>query len=251
MSPPTLETTHLLRIRLLGDFELRLGETSLPPLESSRLESLLAYLLLHRNGPQSRQHLAFLLWPDSTDAQARTNLRPLVYTLRHTLPDIDKFLEVTPRTLRWRTEAPFWLDVAAFDHALARSERADVSEALAALRDAVALYAGDLLEGCYEEWILAEREHFRQRYLVALGHLSTLHEEHGNYTDAIVYAERLLLHDPLPEEVYRRLIRLHDARGDRARALRAYHVCEATLERELGVEPSPATCSVYEALLPI
>ena len=45
-------------------------------------------------------------------------------------------------------------------------------------------------------------------------------------------------------------MRLHDARGDRARALRAYHVCAATLERELGIEPSAATREAYEALLP-
>ena len=45
-------------------------------------------------------------------------------------------------------------------------------------------------------------------------------------------------------------MRLHDARGNRARALRVYHDCAATLERELGVEPSAATREVYDALLP-
>ena len=60
----------------------------------------------------------------------------------------------------------------------------------------------------------------------------------------------LLRHDPLREESHRRLMRLHDARGDRARALRAYHACAAALERELGVEPSPATRAAYESLLP-
>ena len=43
---------------------------------------------------------------------------------------------------------------------------------------------------------------------------------------------------------------LHDARGDRARALRVYHACAATLERELGVEPSAPTRQLYDALLP-
>lgn len=46
-------------------------------------------------------------------------------------------------------------------------------------------------------------------------------------------------------------MRLHDARGDRARALRAYHACAATLERELNVAPSAATRRAYEALLPV
>ncbi|GIW04091.1 MAG: hypothetical protein KatS3mg059_0711 [Thermomicrobiales bacterium] len=249
-SPPPGEEPAL-SIRLLGGFALRRGAAALPPLESARLASLLAYLLLHCDVPQARQHLAYVLWPDSTDSQARTNLRHLLHTLRHALPDIDTFLEVTPRTLRWRAEASFWLDVIAFDHAIARSEQANISEALAALRHAVALYTGDLLEGWYDEWLLGEREHYRQRYLAALERLTTLLEASGDYGDAIVYAERLLQHDPLREETYQLLMRLYDARGDRARALRVYHACSATLEHELGVEPSPATRAVYEALLPV
>ena len=45
-------------------------------------------------------------------------------------------------------------------------------------------------------------------------------------------------------------MRLHDAGGDRARALRTYHACAAALERDLGVEPSAPTREAYEALLP-
>jgi DNA-binding SARP family transcriptional activator len=55
-----------LRVRLLGPMDLRAGERQLPPLESARAESLLAYLL-HRDAPQPRQRLAFLLWPGSTE----------------------------------------------------------------------------------------------------------------------------------------------------------------------------------------
>ena len=43
-----------LRIRLLGEFDLRLGEEPVPPLGSARAESLVAYLLLHRDAPQPR-----------------------------------------------------------------------------------------------------------------------------------------------------------------------------------------------------
>jgi hypothetical protein len=46
-----------LRVRLLGGLELRLDGRRLPPLESARAESLLAYLLLHREAPQPRQRL--------------------------------------------------------------------------------------------------------------------------------------------------------------------------------------------------
>jgi hypothetical protein len=59
-------------------------------------------LLLHRDAPQPRQRLAFRLWPDSTEQQAQTNLRKVLHTLRHALPEADRWLDVGPRTLQWR-----------------------------------------------------------------------------------------------------------------------------------------------------
>jgi DNA-binding SARP family transcriptional activator len=240
-------------IRLLGQFDFRVGGQALAPLESARAESLLAYLLLHRDAPQSRQRLAFLLWPDSTEAQARTNLRHVLHTLRRRLPDPDRYLEITPRTLRWRPEAPYWLDVAAFEGLLAPAgvdpAPGDGKDRRRALREAVEIYTGELLAGCYDEWLLADRDRLRHRQLDALAELAGLYEAGGDVVEAISYAERLLRGDPLREQTYRALMRLHDARGDRARALRVYHVCSSTLERELGVEPSAATQGAYAALL--
>jgi DNA-binding SARP family transcriptional activator len=246
------EAQPVLRVRLLGEFDLRVDGSPLPPLESARAESLLAYLLLHREAPQLRQHLAFVLWPDSTEAQARTNLRHVLHNLRRALPDPDRYLEASSRTLGWRPDASVWLDVAAFAEAVARAEReaGAADGGLAALRAAVDLYAGDLLEGRYDEWLLGERERLRQRYLETLERLTALLEARGDHAEAILAAERLLRHDPLREETYRLLMRLHDLRGDRARALHVYHVCATTLERELGVEPSEASRAAYEALLP-
>jgi tetratricopeptide (TPR) repeat protein len=55
-----------LHIHLLGDFMLVSGETPVTTVTVPRVQSLLAYLVLHRSAPQDRSHLAFLLWPDST-----------------------------------------------------------------------------------------------------------------------------------------------------------------------------------------
>ena len=125
--------------------DIRRGDVPVPALDSARAESLLAYLLIHRDAPQPRQRLAFLLWPDSTEPQARTNLRKVLHNLRRALPDADRFLEITPRTLQWRPAAPWWLDLAAFEDALARADAGD--EQLDALREAVDAYTGDLVAG--------------------------------------------------------------------------------------------------------
>ncbi|MFL5801098.1 MAG: ATP-binding protein, partial [Roseiflexaceae bacterium] len=108
---------------------------------------------------------------------------------------------------------------------------------------------GDLLPGWYDDWVLVERERLRHVFLAALERLVLLLEQQQDYGAAINYAQRLLRHDPLHETTYQHLMRLHALSGDRASALRVYHTCATLLERELAVEPSPATCAVYEHLV--
>ncbi len=227
----------MLQLRLLGTFEVRVDGTPVP-LTSTRAQSLLAHLALRRGAPQRRDRVAFLLWPDSTGGQARTNLRHVLHTLRASVPDADRYLHATPQTLALRD---FSSDVAVFDAAVAEDDR---------LAEAVELYAGDLLDGCYDDWVTAERDEYRHRAAGALARLVPLLEERGELDAALRHAARARALDPVAEAPYRWLMRLHDAQGDRARAVRVYHECVATLEDELGVQPSPETQALYAALLP-
>ena len=240
-----------LQIRLFGGLALSLDGVALTPSDSGRTARLLAYLLVHRQTPVAREQLAFLLWPDSSESQARTNLRHVLHTLRRTLPDADRYLAITAHTLQWRPDAPYWLDVAAFNALAAAAEtRAAEDDDLATLQDAITIYTGDLLDGWYDDWVLAERERLHQQYQKLLTQLIACLEEGGDLVEAMRHAERLLQQDPLNESSYRLLMRLYAAHGDRARAVRIYHVCVTTLQRELDVEPSPTTRSAYESLLP-
>ncbi len=246
----------ILHIYLLGDFLLVLGDTPVTRVTVPRLQSLLAYLVLHRSAPLNRSHLAFLMWPDSTEAQAHTNLRKLLYQLRQAFPDIDHFLQSNNRSLRWlpaNADASWTLDVLDVEQALAQAELAEQAQDTTALRQAfeqvMSLYRGDLLSSCYDEWILPERDLWREVFLQTAQRLITLLEQERDYDGAITAAQRILRQDPLHEATYRQLMRLHALRGDRATALRVYHTGVTVLERELGTEPSEVTRAVYEALL--
>ena len=83
---PIFPTLH---IRMLGTFIIASDRVPLTGIDMPRLQSLLAYLVQHHGVPQSRTRLASLLWPDSTEEQAHTNLRNLLYKLRQALPDSD------------------------------------------------------------------------------------------------------------------------------------------------------------------
>ncbi len=242
-----------LELRLFGDFFVAYGGKPVSSISTSRLQSLLAYLLLHRGAPQARHHLAYVLWPDSTDTQALTNLRNLLYRLRRALPDADRFLHVDDQTLQWRADAPFTFDVVDFENAITRAKQAtqvgDTGTLRSALEKAVGLYQGDLLPSCYDDWIIIERERLRQAYAGALEQLILALEEQRDYNAAIEYAQQSLRHEPLHEATYRSLMRLHALTGDRAGALRVYHTCGTVLERELSVAPSSLTRELYEQLL--
>ena len=243
-----------LKVQLLGDFRLTYGGEAVREIDTPRLQSLLAFLLLHRGAPQSRRRVAYLFWPDSGESQALTNLRNLLFRLRHGLPDADHFLEADRKTLRWIEDASLKLDVAQFERALRKAEAAaasggDGTEELEALERAVELYSGDLLPSCYDDWIETDRQRLRQAYGRSLVRIVDLLEAVRKYGDAIQAAERLVRHDPLREVSYRRLMELQALIGDRAGALRTYHRCASVLEDELGVEPSAVTREVYERLL--
>lgn len=237
-------------IQLLGGFQITEKQQPATGFTNTRLQSVLAYLILSRNAPQARQQLAYLFWPDSTDSQARTNLRNILHLLRNNLPNVENTVAIDARTVQWRQDAPITVDIIEFDNALSLANDAhDEIVQRQALERAVAHYTGDLLPGCYDDWILSVREEWQQRYISAVEQLIDLLERQREYRTALDHAQRLLQYDPLLETTYGRLMQLHAALGDRAAALRVYHLCRTTLDRELGVEPSPTTQAIYERLL--
>lgn len=235
-----------LDIKLLGGFSLNYGDQPIVGINTLRSQVLLSYLVLHRHTPQLRSSLAFHLWANSTDTQARTNLRKELYNLRQNLPDADQFLRIEPKTLQWSSTAPFTLDVMAFETAVKAAEHDAIQSQL---EQAIELYRGDLLPSCEDEWIIPERDRLQQLYVRALEQLIERFKEQQNYRLALNHAQQLLRFDPLNESTYCTLMRLHHLSGDRANAIQVYHRCMTVLREELGVDPSPTTRKLYEQLL--
>jgi DNA-binding SARP family transcriptional activator len=242
-----------LHVHLLGDFRLVYAGKLVTTVVQARLQALLAYLLLHRDSPQLRQRMAFLFWPDSAEPQARTNLRQLLHHLRRAWPVAHEFVQTETHTVLWRKDAAYTLDVAEFEgdlvQAVAAAKEGHLAAERMALESAVEHYSGELLPGCYDDWILPERERLHQGFFRALERLTLILEEQREYASTIGHSERLLRHDPLHETTYRRLMRLHALNGDRAGALRVYHACATVLQSELDVEPNADTQEAYQRLL--
>jgi len=85
---------------------------------SSKTLALLTLLVLYAGRPQTRQRVAAALWPNSTDAQALTNLRRELHHLRQIVGDTGS-LEITARHLCWRDSETCRVDVRLFEQPVA------------------------------------------------------------------------------------------------------------------------------------
>ena len=226
-----------LEVRLLGVVEIILNGRRLRAFNSLRMQRSLALIAIRRD-LQHRSRLAFELWPDSDERQARTNLRKLLHDFRHSLPDIGEVVEIDNEIVRWIPTGPSEVDVLRFRDAIAVGD----------LELAARLYSGDLLPACYDDWVLRERAKLRAEAYGAFVRLT--HEAVGrdDHEGAIKHARRVIDLEPTNEAAVRVQMKAHQALGDRAAALRSYHRYAEELERELEVAPGEAIGAMYQRL---
>lgn len=243
---------QLFRIDLLGRFRVSVGGEPAREPVSSRGSELLALLVLEDGQRVSRELIASRLWPESGEAQARTNLRRELHQLRRVLPQSERGIDTPGQYLALRIE-----EVASDVHdlrcALVRADAARKEgrkhDEIAPLAEAARIYVGELFPECFSEWLGPLRERLKEEVAAALRLLTALLEERRDLLEGIRWARRLTEIDPLDEVAYRTLMRLHAAASDRPAALHAYHRCAHLLERELGVEPAPETRELYRSLI--
>jgi DNA-binding SARP family transcriptional activator len=222
-------------LSLLNAFDLHCdGERVDLPLSAQRL---LAFVALHER-PLLRVFVAGTLWLDASDERAGASLRSSLWRLNrpgHAL------VEATSTHLRLAPGVA--VDVRG---ALGLARRLlDGSAGGQDLDAASAVLGGELLPDWYDDWLLFERERFRQVSLHALEALSELLVGAGQLARALEAALSAVRAEPLRESAHRALIRVHLAEGNRGEAQRQYELCRRLLRERLDTAPSPQ----LEALL--
>jgi DNA-binding SARP family transcriptional activator len=245
-------------IRLFGHFSLRREDQVIAGFQARKLQEFFCYLLLHRHHPLARETLASLFWPETTTAQSKKRLRQMLWHLQSALgsqqePPAERLLLVEPDWIQLNAAADLWLDVAVFEQTFERVQarvghELDAQQ-MQAMQQAVHLYQGPLLEDCYQEWCLGERERLQHMYLAMLEQLMHTCEGRRDYESALLYGMQILRCDQAHERIHRRLMRLYYLKGDRAAAIRQYEQCATFLDEVLGVKPSKRTVALYKQIL--
>jgi DNA-binding SARP family transcriptional activator len=252
--PPADAPSQPIQICLLGNFRLLQDGQPVALQAGGKGETLLCHLGLHADRPFPRAALVHLLWPASNGVQANQSLNSLVYSL-HKL--VGAALGGAAPVLhaegyyRLNVETGVGVDVASFDAwADAGDQQVRAGDRVCAAnsyRQSIDLYRGDLCIATEVENIL-ERERLRSRFLSLLAYLADAHYQAGEYGACLDQAWRLLGHDSCREDAHRAVMRCYVRRGERAAALRHYHVCEHILHIAFDAAPELATTALYDQI---
>jgi DNA-binding SARP family transcriptional activator len=232
LSPPIKE------VSVLGDFTVVAGSSQLPLCAAGR--RMVAYLAVHgRRHPVSRATLAASLWTDTAPARAGARLRSVLWRLnKHSASPV---VAATADTLAFESDVVVDLWQAENQ---ARSIIASTCE-----NPATGNLRSDLLPSWSDDWLIVEREAFRQTRLHALEAASAALRDAGDYPAALDAALAAVQCEPLRESAHRAVLAVHLAEGNHAEALRGYQVFRRLLSVELGIPPTEAIRAMVTPLL--
>ncbi len=228
-----------------------------------KAQALLLYLAVE-GGMHPRSKLAALLWPDSEPHDARTALRNAIVLLRSLLAGTSasqhSHLLSEHELLGLNPHTPLELDLDVVQQAYKQAQglfmvpsEEQRAALVAHLQHALALVRGPFLDGFwlgedapFDEWVQQQQQQWQVRLQLLCDRLSSLQEAAGELEQVRATLTHWLALDPLQEEAYRRLMRVHLALGDAAAALQVYATCRARLAEELQVKPSADTVALAE-----
>ncbi len=240
----------VLRLDLLGGMRITLGGAPVRGFLSAKVQALLCYLAVTGRA-HARESLMALLWGELPEERAAHGLRQALSNLQKLA---GPHLTITRPTVAFNPAAPYALDTEEFLTLVQQAEESAMG-AQRRLRQAVALYTGDFLDGFtlrdapdFDEWAAAQRELLRHWALDALHRLAAYHTARGEYLAAADYLRRLLSLDPWREDAHRQLMLLLAYQGRPDAALAQYQTVRRVLAAEFGDDPAPETVDLLRRI---
>jgi DNA-binding SARP family transcriptional activator len=237
------------RLNLLDGLRLTRARQLIPI--TSRGQRLTALLALR--GPQTRTMIGGMLWPEVSEARARTSVRAAVRDLNLQAPGL---LVSTAFDVRLDPAIP--IDVQTFmaqaRQLLQGGPSLDAGARPIDLPDALELtpggaLGGRLLPGWQDDWVVAEAERLHQLRLHALDALVHQLVQLTDYAVALQVALAAVSIDPLRESTHRTAMQVHLAEGNTVEALRQYERFRTTLRAAMNIEPSRRMLDLVNEIL--
>ncbi len=236
----TVERDPPLRLSLIRGFELRSGDSVVRVAFSA--QRLMAFVALQDRAVR-RSHASGMLWTDAPEQRASSSLRSALW----------RSPSLNGRPLIVASSTHLWLNPAVqvdFHEVVSRAVLLIDREGGLQATDDVGVqlrqFGDDLLPDWYEDWLLVERERFRQLRLHALEAICHRLTNVGRYALALEAGLAAVACEPLRESAQRQVIRVHLREGNATEAVRQYRGFARLLANELGVRPSASMEQLFE-----
>jgi DNA-binding SARP family transcriptional activator len=222
------------RLDLIRGFELRCGSEVVPVTPSS--QRLVAFVALHDRAVR-RTHVSGALWLDASEGRANASLRSALWRTPGPAGEPIVSASSTHLWLNPDVEVDFRRTVSRARRLL---EGADDSLPAAEIGNDMTSFGEDLLPDWYDDWVIVERERFRQLRLHALEQICDRLAAEERFGEAIQAGLAAVTAEPLRESAHRRVVQVHLHEGHLSQAIRQYQAYSRLLADELGLTPSPA-----------
>ncbi|MBF0468083.1 MAG: protein MalT [Desulfamplus sp.] len=226
--------------------------------DGNKPKLLLKSIICHNTKDISKEMIIDDIWPDASVKAGEKNFKVNLHRLRKTLePDVNKqvgYSYLTMDTGRVSLDPELvTVDIDTFNtlaqQGYEKLARDEVALALLFFEQAVAIYKGDFLaEEPYETWIDLKREILRTYYIEILMIIARIHEDQDQPFQAVEYLKKAIQADPLREEAYQNLMIVYADSGMLTAATALYEKWRQVARSELGVEPGPETCNIYNKI---
>lgn len=247
----------MLRIRLFGRCSFESDTADIPTLNCAKARELLGYLTCHRDRELSREAVIGKLWGALQEEQGKRTMRQTLWQLQSAFESFQfsatkPFIEANGEWLRLNPNSTIWLDVVRFEQLEKATRLASgqppTTEYTDNLKEAVGLYRGDLMEECFMDWCIRERDHFRKLYLRMLLRLMAIQRETGDCDGALASALRVLREEPASEKAHGTLMWIYCREGDRTSALRQFQQYKQIVREEFNAPPAKALVDLYKKI---
>jgi DNA-binding SARP family transcriptional activator len=237
----------VIKLRIFGSIDVRgSDDAALNTLVTQQPAlALLSYMASGR--PDSffrRDRLVGMLWAESDQASARTNLRKALHQIRDAIGK-EALVSRGDEEVGLATGS-VWCDVAEFESAF---QKGHLSHALELYDRGPMLDAFNLPNAhAFDAWVSETRSRLADIAAAASWRMAEHFQGNQQYTEAGRWARKTVVFRPDDERQLRNALVLLDQNGDRAGAIAVYKTFCAWLKRELDVEPSRETQQLVERI---
>jgi ATP/maltotriose-dependent transcriptional regulator MalT/DNA-binding SARP family transcriptional activator len=224
---------------------------------TKRARDILCFIVSRRHARASKDIIIETFWGEADPEIIAKNFHPTVSHIRKALnsnqPLKQNFLLYRDGDYMLNSDFSYSIDIEEFDRLVAEADAArraaQYERQIGCYEEAVKLYRGEFMQGCYDDWVEEQRSYYREQYLHMLEALVNSAQKAGEWLRSLQLAQQILRDDPFREDIHCLVMRAHAALGNRVAVKEQFETLRKLLRKELSVEPAAETQKVYRELV--